>query len=252
MQISASTFSDPAMRDRLQQYYDKRKAELHESLKARDNSKVPDTISYRGADGTTKTATYKPVSADKMMGALVSFDKWLEFQAESFENPIMGPDGLARAQEQLDRLETNSPESSSEVRSTFANDGALLAYINADGTAVLSQAAHGKLQPVLDKADRLNLTGQQRIDYLNQQFGAVLSEAYPELETARYDASTAPSKREFAQMWYPSHDVDQHYDEAMAAAREHYDRMNGLHQQWQDRMNEIGSFLLGLQESEPA
>lgn len=247
MQISASTFSDPAMREQLQQYYENKKAALYETLKSREP--LPETVSIRTGDGQVGTVKAIPISAEKMVGALVSFDKWLELQAKSFENPVMGPKGIERAQEQIDRMKANSPDSPSEVRSTFSSEGSLLAYVNADGGVMISNAAQAKLQPVLDRANSLGLAGEQRISFLNQEIGAALAETYPELKTSRYDGSNAPSKRQFAQMWYPSHDVDSHYDDAMAAARDHFDSVEAWHKQWQGNMNDVRSFLLGLQEA---
>lgn len=249
MQISASTFSDPAMRAQLQDYYDNKKAQLYEAIKAREGTSQPEQVSFRGADGKVQSATPIAMSAEKMIGALVSFDKWLEFQAKSFENPVMGPEGLKRAQDQLASLEANSPDSPSNVRSTFSDGDTLLAYVNADGTTMLSSAAQVTLQPVLDRANGLGLSGQSRIDYLNQQFSAALADDYPDLKTTRYDAATNPSKREFAHMWYPNHDVDQHYRDAMAEAQDHFDGIAALNRQWQAKMTEIGNFLLGLQEA---
>ncbi|HEV7293019.1 MAG TPA: hypothetical protein VGN79_11930 [Devosia sp.] len=244
MQISASTFSDPARRVQLQQYYDDKKAALYETLKARESQQVPSDVVFKTPDGKTVTGQYIPISAEKMVDSMVSFDKWLELQASMFDNPVVG-----RAQEQLNRLQANNPDTSSGVRSTFSSEGKLLAYINEDGTAVLSQEAHGMLQPVLDKAGRLGLQGEQRMAYLNQEIGKALSGKYPDLQTARYDSSTSPTKRTFAQMWNPSHDVGQHYQDAMAEALDHYDSMSKWHQQWRANMNEINTYLLGLQEA---
>ncbi len=86
MQISASTFSDPAMRPGLEQYYEQKKAELYESLKARPA--LPEEIRFTTADGTEHIAKAIPISAEKMVASLVGFDKWLEFQAESFAGPF--------------------------------------------------------------------------------------------------------------------------------------------------------------------
>jgi hypothetical protein len=249
MQISASTFSDPAMRAQLQQYYEDKKAALYESLNARSSQQVPDEVTLKTRDGKEITGQIISISAEKMIDSLVSFDKWLEMNARMFDNPVMGPKAMERAQEQLSQLEANNPDTSSGVRSSFASEGQLLASINEDGTIRLSQAVHGLLQPVLDKANRQGLGGEQRKAYLNEEFGKVLSGKYPELQTARYDANTSPSKRAFAQMWYPNHNVDQHYQDVMVAARAHYDSTSKWHQQWQANMNEISTYLLGLQEA---
>ena len=106
MQITASTFTDPAMRDGLQQYYEHKKADLYEALKAREDADLPKEVRIRIGEGQFETATLIPISAEKMIGALVDFDRWLEFQAESFTNPMHGlkrpvqPDGLDAWHEQ--------------------------------------------------------------------------------------------------------------------------------------------------------
>lgn len=88
MQITASTFTDPAMREGLQRYYEDKKADLYEAWKAREDTDLPREVRIRTGEGQFDTATLIPISAEKMIGALVDFDRWLEFQAESFTKPM--------------------------------------------------------------------------------------------------------------------------------------------------------------------
>lgn len=249
MQMTVSVFTDPANRPGLEQYYEAMKADLYERLKEREQRSLPDEVNFDRGDGVTETATLIPISAEKMIAAMVGFDKWLEFQASSFDNKVMGPEGLAQAQEGLRSLKENGPDSPSNVRASFASDGVLLAYINADGTAVTTNAAAGRLQPILDKANELGLIGRERIDYLTGEFGRALSEDHSSLAVARYDAANTPSKRELALMWAPGSDVDGQYEAALTAAQDHLDSITAWHRQWQSNMDRIGTFLLGLQEA---
>lgn len=185
-----------------------------------------------------------------MVNALVSFDKWLDFQTRLGDDRVLGPEGLKHARDNIARLEANGPDSSSNVRTTFAGNGRLLGYVNADGTLAITGSEAGNLMlPIAEEADRLNLSGLARVNYLNTEIKAALARAYPDLEVTSYGANNAPTKREFAAMWYPDHDVDAHFDEAMAAARQHLDSILKWQQQRQSQMAEIGSFLLSLQEA---
>lgn len=258
MTISASVFTDPTMRVGLQQYYDTQKAAAVAAWKAREDQPAGD-VKIPTGDGGYKTVSMIPISADQMEKAFVSFDKWLEFQADFADNEGIGPARLARAQQRLDDLQAQSPDSSSNVRTTFSTNGKLLAYINADGSLVTSNigAAPGepsptpmetRLQAISQAADNMGLTGQRRIDYLNREVGNALGERY-RVNMTSYDAETSPTKREFGEMWYPNFDVDQVYNDALKDAQASYDEANAWYKQWQGHMNDIQSFLLSLQES---
>jgi len=245
MQFDASTFSDPAMRPQLEQYYEAKKAALIASLKERGDTQ-PQQVTFKLPDGTEQTGTAIPMNAEFVEKALVSFDKWLEFQAESFE--MFGPDSLAMAEQQMDRMQANHPDSSSGVRSTFSSEGRLLAYVTADGGLATSNGAD-YLQTLAQKANDLGLAGQDRIDYLNQEIEKALSSKHPDLEIATYDATSTPTKREFAAMWHPDFDVDQHYAEGLAEAEAQMESAMSWHRNWERNMGEIRSFLLSMQEA---
>lgn len=248
MQITASTFSDPAMRAGLQAYYENKKAVLFETLKAREAQK-PQEVTIKGADGQSQTLSVIPISAEKMVGAMVDFDRWLDWQADSFDNGGFGPTSLARAQEMIRSLEANGPDSPSNVRMTFASEGKILSYVNADGTLAITNDASGLILPIVEKANDLGLAGQARLDYLGREIKGALAQAYPDVKVTSYNEATSPSKRDFARMWSTGHDVDRHYDDAMRDALAHLDGAKAWHQSWQNNMNDIRSFLLGLQEA---
>jgi len=245
MQFDASTFSDPAMRPQLEQYYEAKKAALIASLEERGDTQ-PQQLTFKLPDGTEQTATAIPMNAEFVEKALVSFDKWLEFQAESFE--MFGPDSLGMAEQQMDRMQANHPDSSSGVRSTFSSDGKLLAYVTADGGLATSNGAD-YLQTLAQKANELGLGGQERIDFLNTEIEKALSSKHPDLDIATYDGSNMPSKREFAAMWQPGFNVDQHYAEGLAEAEAQMESAMSWHRNWERNMGEIRSFLLSMQEA---
>ena len=252
MQITASTFSDPAMRADLQAYYENKKAVLFETLKVREGLERPQDVKITGADGQTRTLSAIPISAEKMVGAMVDFDRWLDWQADSFGNRGVGPWSLEQAQKMVRSLEANGPDSASNVRMTFASKGTMLAYVNADGTLAISNGASGLILPIVEKANDLGLSGQARLDYLGREIKGALARDYPDVKVTSYNEATSPSKREFARMWSPGHDVDRHYEDAMRDALAHLDGAKAWHQSWQNNMNDIRSFLLGLQEAAPS
>src|SRR5690606_28807888 len=124
--------------------------------------------------------------------------------------------------------------------------------VNADGTLAISNGASGLILPIVDKANDLGLSGQARLDYLGREIKGALARDYPDVKVTSYNEATSPSKREFARMWSPGHDVDRHYDDAMRDALAHLDGAKTWHQNRQNNMNDIRSFLLGLQEAAPS
>lgn len=244
MDVTAATFTDPAMRPQLEAYYDNKKAELLEALKAR--GPMPEEVKFTTSDGETHIAKALNISPEKMVNSLVSFDKWLEFQASSERLPQQS---LDIAQKRLDNLTENGPDTSSHVRTTFSDKGVMLAYINDDGTFVTSNAAAPRLQALAKKADDMGLSGQSRLDYLNRAFKDALAEDHKGLQVANYTSATAPTKREFAQAWYPNYDADRQYQDTLADAKASLDDAKAWHQQWQNNMNDIRNFLLGLQQA---
>lgn len=244
MQFDASTFSDPAMRSYLQQYYDTKKAALIDSLQGRDSE--PKEVTFKLPDGTEGKGTAIPMTAEFVEKALVSFDKWLELQADTFDS--FGPDDLAEAERHMAMVKANNPDSSSDVRSTFSRDGTLLAYVTQGGGLATSNGA-GWLQSIARQADELGLQGEQRVDYLNREIEKALSAKFTGVDVTTYDSGSSPTKREFAAAWQPGFDVDSHYADALAEAQSHLDNAQSWHNNWARNMNDIRSFLLSAQEA---
>jgi hypothetical protein len=245
VQITAGTFSDPTMRPHLQAYYDKQKEDVIAAWKAREP--LPDEVSFRLPDGTT--ALGKPISAEQMEKALVPFDKWLEFQADRFTNPVFGPKRLEMAQKQLDMLKANGPDTSSNVRMTFSSNGVLLAAINTDGTTMTSNGSGQYLDKIIEKANDLGLSGQNRLDYLNREFSAALSAHHDDLDVTRYTDATIPTRRQYGQLWHQNFDIDAHYSSALVEAQASYDDAFAWHQQSQAYLDQMRDFLLKMQEA---
>lgn len=111
MQITASTFTDPLLRPQLETYYENKKNELYESLKARDLSALPSEVKFTDAEGVEHTGQRIHISAEKMRDALVPFDKWLEFQSENYTTQTSM---MTHAEDHIKRLQreglTRGPE----------------------------------------------------------------------------------------------------------------------------------------------
>ena len=246
MQITAGTFSDPSMRPHLQAYYEKQKEDVIAAWKSREP--LPDHVSFRLPNGTEVGKAIQ-ISAEQMEKALVPFDKWLEFQADRFTNPVFGPKRLERAQKQLDMLKANGPDTSSNVRMTFSSDGVLLAAINTDGTTMTSNGSGQYLDRIIEKANDLGLSGQNRLDYLNSEFSAALSAHHGDLDVTQYTDATIPTKRQYGQLWHHNFDLDAHYSSALAEAQASYDDAFAWHQQSQAYLDQMRDFLLKMQEA---
>ncbi len=249
MQITAASFSDPTLRPQLQAYYDSKKAAAIEAFRARENEPLPEaTLTMPG--GGTQTVQPIQFTAGMVEKMLVPFDKWAEFQAQSFDNGGFGPKSLEMAQNQLDQVKQNHPDTSSDVRKTFASNGTLLAYINADGTIATANGSEKFLNPIIEQAEKLGLTGEQRIAYLGSAIEKTLGAAVGDLQVSTYSNATSPTKREFADMWYQDFDIDQHYADSLASAQETYDSAKQWYDQWQSNMNDMRNFILNLQEQQ--
>lgn len=244
MQLSAATFSDPAMRSRLEQYYENQKAAAVEAWKARESEPVVSgKITTPGSEEVTLTPII--ISHEKLENAFAGFDDWLTIQQKMHE---FSEKRLEMAQKGLERLEKLNPESSSNVRAAFSVDGQMLAYINADGGLALHSGAEF-LQSIAEKANDLGLSGQSRIDYMSAEIGKALSRQHDMLRIDTYDAATSPSKRAFTEKWYPHADVDQLYQDALAQARSSYADARAWHDRQQESLNAMRTFLLSLQEA---
>lgn len=247
MQITAATFADPAMRQYLQTYYENQKAEAVASWKARDP--IPDNAEFRLPDGSVLIGKAVEISAEQMEKAIVPFDQWLDFQIDRFTNPGLGPKRLEMAQQQLDFVQANGPDSSSNVRTTFSSKGVLLAALYADGTTMTSNGSAQILTPILDRANDLELTGQKRTDYLTREIQVALSKRHRDLNVTSYPDNTIPTKREFGQLWHPNFDIDDHHASAIAEAQASYEDAYAWYQQSQTNLDQMRDFLLKMQEA---
>jgi hypothetical protein len=247
MQITAATFSDPSMRSPLQAYYDKQKAEAVAAWKSREP--IADEVSFRLPNGNVLAGKSIQISAEQMEKALVPFDKWLEFQIDRFTNPGFGPKRLEMAQRQLDMLQANGPDTSSNVRMTFSSNGVLLAAINTDGTTMTSNGSAQYLDAIVEKANDLGLSGQNRLDYLHREFSTALSAHHWDLDITKYSNTTIPTKREYGQLWHRNFDIDEHYSSSLTEAQASYDDAFSWHQQSQAYLDHMRDFLIRLQEA---
>jgi len=261
MQFSASTFTDPTMRAGLEKYYNNMKTDALAALKAREadpSFQASFNAELKMPDGTTKTMTGNLMTSDMAEKAFVSFDKWLEITAQVYDTSSKS---LKMAQERMETLQAQSPDSSSHVRSTFSANGQLLAYINADGSLVTSNIGpnHGdtasstRLENLLrnasQQADAMGLTGERRVDYLNREVKNILSQQVGNVAMTSYSEATSPTKREFAKMWYTNFDVDQTYRDSLAEAAASLESAKAWHSLCQENIIKMQSYLLSMQEA---
>lgn len=237
MNFGLSTLTNPAYRDGLEDYYSKMKADAVEAWKERPA--LPDEISITTPDGEVMTGKAIHVTAEQMEKAFVSFDDWLGTMIDMANSRA---NTLAMAEKQMSRLEASNPDNSSSARATFSVGDTLLAYVNADGTLVTSNGAQEFLGDV--EAEASGLEGDARIAFLTNRIEAILSELFPELSVETYDEASSPSLRAFADRWYPNHDADALYNDAMTEAQARLDELRQQQAQWQNRLYDIQGFLM--------
>lgn len=235
------------MRPHLQAYYENQKAEAVAAWRTREP--IADDVVFRFPDGNAFAGKPIQITAEQMEKAIVPFDKWLDFQIDRFINPGFGHERLKMAQKQLDLVQANGPNTTSDVRTTFSSNGVLLATINTDGTSRLSNGSAQYLNVIVDKADELNLSGQRRVDYLTREMESALWEHHGDLDVTNYSDNTIPTKREYARLWQRNFDIDAHYVSSLAAAQASYDDAHAWHQQSQEYLNHMRDFLLKTQEA---
>ena len=221
--ISAATFSDLAMRQQLQAYYESKKTVLDEFIKEQENG---------------------PLSEIKV----ISFDEWLEFSAQSFSDSDDGALSIKAAQQNIENIQQNSPDGSSHVKMTFSDHGTLLAYIDSDGGLVTHESGGLDSRELTQQADVLGLSDENRIDYLGREIEALLSSRYPDVKVTTYADNNIPSKREFSRIWYPNHDVDADYKNAMIDAIDMLEKAQKSNLQSEKNMFEIQEFMLKIQQ----
>lgn len=246
LNMTPQIYADPAMRPHLEKYYNKQYAPIHERIDQMEGQE-PRTIKLRNADGTTSEGT--ELSAAQYRSAIPSFDKWLEMQQNfsSFDMAAQSESHIKHARKMLQNLEQHTPDTSSGVRTVFSDGNQIMAYINEDGGLVTHEGAHS-LQRLKEQADRLNLTGEERISYLTEKGAEELSRRTENLQTTIYERGQSPTKREFSNTWYPHHNVDYSYDTALAEAQKHLETIESWHQQQMQNIYDMRAFLLQSME----
>lgn len=248
MQVSAATFTDPAMRSQLKQYYDSKIASASEALRARGDVTLPKEISYTDSDGKVhKSEGGGLVSAEKMIGALATFDQWIDFQIEEYKEG-----GWA---ERLTKMPTEEqmlaayphPDSKSDVRAAFSNNGELMVSIDKNGGVLNINGAERYTEKAEAEANKRGLVGQARVDFLTKEIEAAFSARYPDLQIDKYTSATTPTNREFAEEWY-DYDVDENYKMGLADLKAQAASNRALQKQTQDYLREIQTYLLSFQE----
>ena len=251
--FNESMYSNPDMRSHLKAYYDSKYDAVREGLAARKeaeaNGEFPTTIQTR--DGKTLTA----ISAEKMEQAIPSFDKWLEVQqniVSPFDFAEQAESGLERAQQHLDHMQSSlHPDQPSNVRTVFSHGSQILGYINEDGGLVTHEGGSA-LRRAARQAEQLNLTGEEKIAYIQEHGSAELSTLYADFEMTEYDEETTPTRREFSEQWYPHHDVGQAYASQLEAAQNELVEQQALYEQHLKNLNEMRAFLLQVMEESPS
>lgn len=247
--FNKSMFSDPSMRPHLKEYYEAVYEPMRERVaamkEAEASGQAPNTV--QTPDGRVGTE----LSAAQYESIIPSFDKWLDIQqnvVSSFDLEEQSTSGLERARESLERIENAlNPDQPSNVRTVFSDGDQILAYINKDGSLVTHEGGHA-LQKVAEQADKLNLTGEAKIAYIQEHGAAELSRRYSNLDVTHYNNTNMPTKREFAQKWYPGHNVDAAYNSMLEEAKAFLEQRDAWHKQQMQNLSEMRAFLIQSME----
>lgn len=230
---SAAIYSDPVTRPRLQDGYAQSVAAFRACIDAtRDGGSQP----------ATATAAAQTANADRTDTMIPDFETWLQNQ-KGLATTGQAWDMVDLAQQHLEYLQTNDPDSSSGVRTVFADGDRILGYITNDGSLVID-AAGSALQKVGATADNLGLTGKERIAYLEKAGAAELSGRFSKLQVVRYAAQTTPTRREFMEAWYPDQDVDAAYAAALSAAKANVEKFAAYRMQRELALNKMYASLI--------
>ncbi len=247
--FNKSIYSDPNMRSHLEQLYNKSYAPMRERIQnmKEDQADGQASNTIQISDGRVATE----LSAEQYEVAIPSFDKWLETQKNglsAFDFTKQSENMLKHAQESLERLENvMNPDIPSNVRTVFSNGDQILGYINDDGSVVTHQGG-GALQKFAEQADRMNLFGQEKIAYIEEKSAADLSRLYSNFEVTKYNDTNIPTKREFAQKWYPDHDVDASYKSMLEEAKAFLQKQDALYAKQLQNLNDMRAFLIKSME----
>ncbi|MGV2114605.1 hypothetical protein ACQZ46_25560 [Agrobacterium salinitolerans] len=119
MKLNASMFTDPNARAGLQKYYEDMKANTLATLKAREadpSFKATMDAEIKTPDGTVLKSTAHVITAEMAAKSFVSFDTWLEITAQTYDTSSQN---FEMAEQRLNTLLAENPDSSSHVRSTW-------------------------------------------------------------------------------------------------------------------------------------
>lgn len=247
--FNKSIFSNPDMRPHLEKLYNEKYAPMRERIEgmkeAEASGQGPRTV--QTPDGKTATE----LSAAKYEAAIPSFDKWLDIQQNvisPFDFAEQSKSGLEHARETLLRIENDlNPDHPSQVRTVFSNGNKILGYINYDGGLVTHDDGSA-LQKIAQQADKMNLVGEARIAYIEKHGAAQLSQQYADLDVTRYNHQNMPTKREFAEKWYPHHNVDAAYNNMLDEAKAFLEQQETFYNRQMQNLNEMRAFLIQSME----
>lgn len=248
--FGASIYSDPTMRPHLQKYYEAKYAPIHDRIDVMANEQ-PQTIQFENANGEMVTA--KELSADQYRNAIPDFDKWLEMQQEfSARMADFTASSIQNARDMLSHLQQNHPDTSSGVNTVFASGDKIVGYLNEDGSLVTHEGG-AVLQTISRRASDLGLTGDAKITYIQQHGAEELARRQSNLQVISYEGKNIPTKREFANTWYPHHDVDGNYQSSIKEATKQLQKAEELYQQQLKNRADMQAFLIrSMEESQTA
>ncbi|MEC7029636.1 MAG: hypothetical protein VXW91_08145 [Pseudomonadota bacterium] len=248
--FGASMYSDPTMRPHLQKYYEAKYAPIHDRLDAMADQE-PQTIQFENADG--ELVTGKELSAEQYRKAIPDFDKWLETQQEfSTRMADFTASSIQNARDMLSHLQENHPDTSSGVNTVFASGDMILGYLTEDGSLVTHEGG-AVLQTISRRASDLGLTGEAKIAYIQKHGAEELARRHGNLQVTSYEGHNIPTKREFANTWYPHHDVDGNYQSSIKEATKQLEKAEELYQQQLKNRADMQAFLIrSMEESQNA
>ena len=245
--FGASMYSDPTMRPHLQKYYEAKYAPIHDRLDAMADQE-PQTIQFENADG--ELVTGKELSAEQYRNAVPDFDKWLEMQQEfSSRMADFTQKNIENARDMLTHLQDNHPDTSSGVNTVFANGDQILGYLTEEGGLVTHEGG-AALQTISRRASDLGLTGEAKIAYIQKHGTEELARRHGNLQVTSYEGHNIPTKREFANTWYPHHDVDGNYQSSIKEATNQLEKAEELYQQQLKNRADMQAFLIRSMEED--
>lgn len=248
--LGTDIFTDPAMRPRLKALYDKQYEAVHARIDAMEaRGGEPRALTMRASDG--RMIEGRTMSAAQYRAAIPDFDSWLDLQARVSPMALSEMTGgmVERAEDRVAHLMANGPDAPSGVQSVFSSGDRVLGYVREDGTLVTHDGG-GPLRRVAREADERGLTGGARADFILERGARDLARYHGGLSVTTYDAATMPSRREFAETWYPGHDIDTPHAEALLTAKQDLESARARHRAQQERVAEMRDFLLGRMEAE--